>query len=100
MKQGIMEELQSFPDLHLEIEDILAEGEKVCVRLKETATHDGNFLGLVPSHKKLSYTIAAIWQINEGKVVEGWGVYDYLDFYKELGLIEYTEVGKKLFSQE
>ena len=47
MKQGIMEEIRSFPDLHVVIEDILAEGEKVCVRLKETATHIGEFRGLV-----------------------------------------------------
>ena len=89
MKQGVMDEIQSFPDLHVTIEDIMAEGEKVCVRLRETATHKATFRGLSPTGKELSYTAITIWRIVEGKVVEGWGVYDQIDFFKELGVIEY-----------
>ncbi|UCE96925.1 MAG: ester cyclase [Candidatus Bathyarchaeota archaeon] len=89
MKQGVMEELRSFPDLHVNIEDIMAEGEKVCVRLTETATHKAPFRGLAPSGQKLTYTVMTIWRIAEGKVVEGWGVYDQMDFFKQLGVIEY-----------
>ena len=100
MKQGIEEEIHSFPDLHVTIEDIIAEGDKVCVRLKETATHTGEFRGLAPTNKKLTYTAVTIWRIVKGKVVEGWGVYDQMDFYKELGVYEYTEKGKKLFPED
>jgi len=89
MKQGVMEEIQSFPDLNVTIEDIMAEGEKVCVRLKETATHKATFRGLAPTGKKLTYTAITIWRIVEGKVIEGWGVYDQMDFFKQLGVIEY-----------
>ena len=89
MKQGVMEEIQSFPDLHVTIEDIMAEGEKVGVRLRETATHKATFRGLSPTGKELSYTAITIWRIVEGKVVEGWGVYNLLNFFKELGVIEY-----------
>ena len=89
MKQGVLEELQSFPDLHVNIEDIMAEGEKVCVRLRETATHKAPFRGLAPTGKKLTYTVMTIWRINEGRVVEGWGVYDQMDFFQQLGIIEY-----------
>ena len=89
MKQGVEEEIHSFPDLHVTIEDIIAEGDKVCVRLKETATHTGEFRGLAPTGKKLTYTAVTIWRIVDGKVVEGWGVYDQMDFYKQLGVIEY-----------
>ena len=38
-KKVIEDEIKSFPDLHVTIEDIIAEGDKICVRLKETATH-------------------------------------------------------------
>jgi steroid delta-isomerase-like uncharacterized protein len=89
MKQGVMEELQSFPDLHVAIEDIMAEGGKVCVRLRETATHKAPFRGLAPTGKKLTYTVMTIWRIVRGKIVEGWGVYDQMDFFKQLGVIEY-----------
>jgi len=60
MKQGVREEISSFPDLHVMIEDIVAEGDKVCVRLKETATHTREFRGLAPTNKKLTYTAVTI----------------------------------------
>ncbi len=88
-KQVIEDEIKAFPDLHVAIEDIIAEGDKVCVRLQETATHTGEYRGLAPTGKKLSYTVVAIWRIVEGKIVEGWIVYDQMDFLKQLGVIEY-----------
>ncbi len=87
-RQVIEEEMKSFPDLHATIEDIVAEGDKVCVRLKEKATHTGEYRGLAPTGKK-SYTVAAIWRLVEGKIVEGWIFYDQLDFLKQLGVIKF-----------
>jgi steroid delta-isomerase-like uncharacterized protein len=81
MKQGVEEEIHSFPDLHVTIEDMMAEGDKVCIRLMETVTHTGEFRGLAPTGKKLTYTAVAIFRIVEGKIVEGWGVYDQMDFF-------------------
>jgi len=89
MRQVIEEEINGFPDMHVAIEGVIAEGEKVCIRLKETGTHTGKFRGLVPTGKKINYTAITIWRIVNGKVVEGWGVYDMLDYYKQLGVIEY-----------
>ena len=89
LKQVIEEEYRAFPDLHVTIEDILAEGDKVCVRLKETVTHTGEFRGIPPTGKKLADTATAIWRIVGGKIVEGWGVYDQMDFLRQLGVVEY-----------
>jgi steroid delta-isomerase-like uncharacterized protein len=89
MKQVIEEEINGFPDLHVDIEDMIAEGDKVCIRLIETVTHTGEFRGLAPTNKKLTYTAVTFWRIVEGQVVEGWGVYDQMDFFKQLGVIEY-----------
>ena len=88
-KQVIEDEIKAFPDLHVAIEDIIAEGDKVCVRLQETATHTGEYRGLAPTGNKLSYTVVAIWRIVDGKIVEGWIVYDQMDFLKQLGVIEW-----------
>jgi predicted ester cyclase len=88
-RQVIEEEIKAFPDLHVTIEDIIAEGDKVCVRLQETATHKGEYRGLAPTGNKLSYTVVAIWRIVEEKIVEGWIVYDQMDFLKQLGVIEW-----------
>lgn len=89
IKQVITDEVKGFPDLHVTIKDIIAEGDKVWVRLEQTGTHTGEFRGLAPIGKKIKYATVAIWRIANGKIVEGWGVYDFLDYYKELGVIEY-----------
>jgi len=89
MKQGVEEEIQSFPDLHVTIEDIIAEGDKVWVRVKATGTHKGGFRGLAPTGKKITLTGVQIWRIVDGKVAERTSIYDQLNFLKPLGVIEY-----------
>jgi len=95
-----MRTFKDFPDFHRTIEDIITEGDKVWVLEKGSATHTGEYRGLAPTGKKITYTGVVIWRIVDGKVVEGWGVYDMLDFYKQLGVIEYTEKAKKLFPKD
>ena len=70
VKQLIEQERKGFSDFHVTIEDIIAEGDKVWVRTKETATHTGEFRGLAPTNKKITYTAVAIWRIVDGKIVE------------------------------
>jgi C-1 hydroxylase len=89
-KQFIKDEIRAFPDLHVIIEDIIAEGDKVWVRLRETATHKGEYRGLPPTGNRLSYKVVAIWHIVNGKCIEGWIVYDQVDFLKQLGAINLT----------
>ena len=93
---------KAFPDLHETNEDIVAEGDKVCYRIKLTGTHTGELRGfphpsggkmtLAPTGKKFIITGVSIKRIVNGKIVESWAVYDFLDFYKQLGVIEYKEV--------
>ena len=91
---------QAFPDWHETIEDIIAEGNKVWVRLTYTATHKGEWLGLAPTGNKITAKAVAIYRIANGKLVEGRFITDQLDLLKQLGAIEYTEKGKKLFPED
>jgi len=100
LKQVINMALKAFPDYHEAIEDIIAEGDKVWVRIKATGTHTGEFMGLAPTGKKIKMMFADMFRIVNGKLVEYWEVRDQLDFLKQLGLIEYTEKGKKLFPED
>jgi C-1 hydroxylase len=90
---------KAFPDFHEALEDIIAEGDKVWTRSKITGTHEGEFQGLSPTGKKFSEASVDIFRIDDGKLVEGWNITEELDFLKKLGVIEYTEKGKKLFSE-
>jgi predicted ester cyclase len=91
---------KAFPDWHEAIEDIIAEGDKVWVRLTYTGTHTGEFMGIAPTGKKITTMAVAIYRLVNGKLVEGWFVTDGLDMFKQIGVIEYTEKGKKLFPEE
>jgi len=109
-KQMFTMTLKGFPDWHETIEDITAEGDKVWVRFKGTGTHTGEYqeylpsigkITLAPTGKKITITGVLIYRIVDGKIVEKEsGVYDFLDFYKQLGVIEYTEKAKKLFPED
>jgi len=88
-KQHLRIYYKTFPDSHENIEDIIAEGDKVWIRLKGTGTHTGELRGLSPTGKKITWEAVSIWRIADGRVVEMWAVADELDFYKQLGVIEY-----------
>jgi len=99
-KQHLTMSYKSFPDSHETIEDIIAEGDKVWIRIKGTGTHKGEFRGLAPTGKKITWEAVSIYRTADGKVVELlYAVEDELDFYKQLGVIGYTEKGKKLFPE-
>ncbi len=101
LKQLFNMAFKAFPDWHETIEDIIAEGDKVWIRAKATGTHTGGeFMGIAPTGKKVTSEMVDIYRIVNGKHVEGRFVTDQLDFLKQLGIIEYTEKGKKLFPQE
>jgi len=86
-KQHLTMFFKSFPDSHETIEDIIAEGDKVWAHIKGTGTHKGEFRGLAPTGKKITWEAVSIWRIVDGKIVEMWcAVADELDFYKQLGI--------------
>jgi predicted ester cyclase len=100
VKQYLTVEVKGFPDFHMTIEDIIAEGDKVWVRFKETGTHTGEYRGLAPTGKKFAITAVHNFRIFNGKVAEDFSVSDDLAFYKQLGVIEPTEKAKKLFPED
>jgi C-1 hydroxylase len=88
-KQFMKMIFKAFPDWHETIEDIVAEGDKVWVRAKATGRHTGEYRGLAPTNKKITGMGVNIYRIIDGKFVESWAVEDWLDFLKQLGVIDY-----------
>lgn len=71
-----------FPDLHVNIEHILAENNFVLVFLNFIGTHKGIFNGRPPTNKPVTIRSADLYRIENDKVVEHWDVVDQLDLLK------------------
>jgi steroid delta-isomerase-like uncharacterized protein len=78
---------QAFPDLHITIEDMIAEGDKVVCRDTVTRTHKGDFMGLPPTGRSIAYDEIFIARFVDGRVVEAWGVVDVMSQMRQLGVV-------------
>ena len=74
----------AFPDFHNRIEELIAEGDKVAVRLTYTGTHRGELFGIRPTGRQVSYAGMAIFRIVEGRIVEGWVLGDVHGLVRQL----------------
>ncbi len=79
--------LQAYPDLHLTVEDLIAEGDKLVLRNTVTGTHQGEYLGAPPTGKSVTYNEIFIFRFENGRIAETWGVVDVLSQMKQLGVI-------------
>ena len=62
----------AFPDLHIALDDIICEGNRVAVRWTSTMTHLGDHLGFPASRKKAALSGSSFLIIENGFIVEGW----------------------------
>lgn len=79
--------LQAYPDLHVSVEDLIAEGDKVVSRNSVTGTHLGEYMGLSPTGKSVRYDEIFIFRLVNGRIAETWGVVDVLSQMRQLGVI-------------
>jgi predicted ester cyclase len=76
----------AFPDLHFEIEDLVAEGDLVAGRLTMSGTHEGPLMGTPPTGRPVRQDHMHFVRFEGGKAVEHWGVRDDLGMMRQLGL--------------
>ncbi|MBI1924864.1 ester cyclase, partial [Candidatus Poribacteria bacterium] len=86
-KQFVTAFLTGFPDLHLTMEEQIAEGGNVVPRFTFRGTHTGEFLGIPPTGKKVMITGISIHRFADGKLVESWTKIDQLGLLQQLGVI-------------
>ena len=79
--------LRAFPDLHLTVEDLIGEEDKVVARIVVTGTHLGEYMGMEPTGKSIAYDEIFIFRFANGRVVETWGVVDVFSQMRQLGVI-------------
>lgn len=86
-KQFYTEAWSAFPDLHHEILDIVAEGDKVAIRYNIIGTHKGEFQGIPSTGKEVSFSAMGFIALIDSKVVEEWEVADTMGLMQQLGAI-------------
>jgi predicted ester cyclase len=79
--------LRAYPDLHITVEDLIEEGDKIVSRNTVTGTHQGEYMGLPPTGRSVTYNEILIVRFAGGRVAETWGVVDIFSQMKQLGVI-------------
>jgi len=86
--EHVQQFLTAFPDTHVTIEDLIAEGDKVVALLYATATNTGPFASQPASGKKVEIRSIRIYRIADDKIVETWAMQDRLGLMEQLGLVQ------------
>ena len=85
-KMQAIENFKAFPDMHITIEELVEEGDKVVKHWSFTGTHKGEWIGIPATEKKVAFMGINIFRIADGKIV------DYLEFMDLLGLLQQLDV--------
>jgi steroid delta-isomerase-like uncharacterized protein len=73
--------------VRMKIEDMIAEDDKVAVRLTAHGTHQGEFMGLPASGKAYTISETHIFHMRDGKIAEHWRDADMLGMMQQLGAL-------------
>jgi predicted ester cyclase len=87
--------IESFPDLHIEVQDMIEEGDKVAARCLVTMSHKGKdfsvgpkILASNPTSTPISFTGIVISTIKDGKIAEAWNNWDFMSLYMQMGVLQ------------
>jgi steroid delta-isomerase-like uncharacterized protein len=81
-------QLAGFPDLRMDVEDVVASGDKVVARVRLTGTNRGAFMGMPATGKGVAVQLIDMFRFgDDGLVREHWGVLDALAMMQQLGVV-------------
>jgi steroid delta-isomerase-like uncharacterized protein len=83
----------AFPDLHVSIDDLLADGDRFASRTTVTGTHTGDLMGMPPTGKQISVEAVDIGRIENGQATERWGGLNMYSMLTQLGVIPAPQQG-------
>ena len=78
---------KAFPDLRITVDEQVAEGETVVTRWTATGTNEGELMGIPATGKQATTAGININRISDGKLVEGWGLFDQLGLLQQIGAV-------------
>jgi len=77
----------AFPDLHLNIDELVVEGDKAASSFTLTGTHKAEFMGIPATDNQVKINGMVLSQFREGKIKEEWEVLDQLSLFQQLGVV-------------
>ncbi len=78
----------AFPDLHMSVQEIIADGDKTVARVTTTGTQTGDWMGMPASGRSVEVQLIDIMGFDAGGLIcEHWGVMDMLSMLQQLGAI-------------
>lgn len=75
----------AFPDVRFDVQDVIAEDDRVMVRFVLSGTHEGKFMGIEPTGKEITMSGIVVYRFAEGKIVERWSEANTLGLLQQLG---------------
>jgi steroid delta-isomerase-like uncharacterized protein len=90
IKEHVAGWITSFPDLRFSIEQMLSEGDRVVTQLLMEGTHQGAWLGMPASGKKIQIRMFTVHRIAQGKIIEDWVLVESLGLFQQLGVVPNT----------
>jgi predicted ester cyclase len=87
VKQTVKRLRAAFGDLRFEVDDEIAEGDKVVQRVTMLGRHAGPLMGSEPTGREFAVRHVYIWRIADGRIIEHWGSRDDLGLLQQLGLL-------------
>ena len=84
--------LDAFTEVHTSIDDLIGEDDKVVLRWNTTGTHTGPYGTVPPTGRVVTMRGVDVYRLDGGRIVEAWSMWDALDAYQQLGLVD-PEVG-------
>lgn len=87
-KARMREILAAFPDMTATVEDIVAEGDTVAMRVTLRGTHEGEFVGIEPTGESFEVTNSVFTRIEDGRIAERWVQPDTLSMFDQLGIVD------------
>lgn len=77
----------TFPDFHVALEDVLADGDKFMIRSIVSGTFENDFAGIPPTGKHANWNGMGIYRVAEGRIVECWEELELLGGWQRLGVL-------------
>ncbi|TCO18464.1 hypothetical protein EV652_1158 [Kribbella steppae] len=87
LKQVWVMLLKVFPDVHVTVEDLIAEDDRVVIRNTVTGTHRGEFMGVPPTGKLITYDEMFVFRFADNRITEANGIVNVASQMRQLGLL-------------